>query len=74
MSEPVQINILAIILFLTGRTTHSLCPFEFSLCPHSSPGLEGIEGATKVDIAKKIIQYLESNAGTKKIQKDKVNA
>ena len=41
---------------------------------NSSPGLEGIEGATKVDIAKKIIQYLESNAGTKKIQKDKVNA
>ena len=41
---------------------------------NSSPGLEGIESATKVDIAKKIIQYLESNAGTKKIQKDKVNA
>ncbi|MBX2966090.1 MAG: 30S ribosomal protein S6--L-glutamate ligase [Cyclobacteriaceae bacterium] len=41
---------------------------------NSSPGLEGIEGATKVDIAGKIIQYLEKNAGKKKIQKDKVNA
>lgn len=41
---------------------------------NSSPGLEGIEGATKVDIAGKIIQYLEKNAVKKKIQKDKVNA
>ena len=28
---------------------------------NSSPGLEGIEGATKQDIAKKIIQYVERN-------------
>jgi len=41
---------------------------------NSSPGLEGIEGATKVDIADRIIRYLEVNAGKKKIQKDKVNA
>jgi len=41
---------------------------------NSSPGLEGIEGATKVDIAGKIYQYIEKNAGKKKIQKDKVNA
>lgn len=41
---------------------------------NSSPGLEGIEGATKVDIAGKIFQYIEKNAGKKKIQKDKVNA
>lgn len=41
---------------------------------NSSPGLEGIEGATKVDIAGKIIQYLERNALKKKIQKDKINA
>lgn len=41
---------------------------------NSSPGLEGIERATKADIAGKIIQYLEKNAGKKKIQKDKVNA
>lgn len=41
---------------------------------NSSPGLEGIEGATKVDIAGKIYQYLEQHAGKKKIQKDKINA
>lgn len=41
---------------------------------NSSPGLEGIEGATKVDIAGRIIRYLEKNALKKKIQKDKVNA
>ncbi|MCU0356474.1 MAG: 30S ribosomal protein S6--L-glutamate ligase [Cyclobacteriaceae bacterium] len=41
---------------------------------NSSPGLEGIEGATQVDIAGKIIRYLEKNAGKHKIQKDKINA
>ena len=41
---------------------------------NSSPGLEGIEGATKVDIAGKIFQYLEKNAGKKRIQKDVINA
>lgn len=41
---------------------------------NSSPGLEGIESATKVDIAGKIIQFLERNAGKKTIQKDKINA
>jgi ribosomal protein S6--L-glutamate ligase len=41
---------------------------------NSSPGLEGIEGATKVDIAGKIFEYLEKNAVKKKIQKDKINA
>ena len=41
---------------------------------NSSPGLEGIEGATKVDIAGKIFKYIEEHAGKKKIQKDKVNA
>jgi ribosomal protein S6--L-glutamate ligase len=41
---------------------------------NSSPGLEGIEGATQVDIADKIIRYLEVKSGKKKIQKDKVNA
>ncbi len=41
---------------------------------NSSPGLEGIEGATKVDIATKIIRYLEKNAMKKKIQRDIVNA
>jgi ribosomal protein S6--L-glutamate ligase len=41
---------------------------------NSSPGLEGIEGATKVDIGGKIIRYLEKNALKKKIQHDKINA
>jgi ribosomal protein S6--L-glutamate ligase len=41
---------------------------------NSSPGLEGIEGATKVDIAGKIIEFVEKNAVRKKIQKDKINA
>ncbi len=41
---------------------------------NSSPGLEGIEGATKVDIAGKVYEYLEQHAGKKKIQKDKINA
>jgi ribosomal protein S6--L-glutamate ligase len=41
---------------------------------NSSPGLEGIEGATKTNIAEKVIQYLEKNAVGRKIQKDKVNA
>jgi ribosomal protein S6--L-glutamate ligase len=41
---------------------------------NSSPGLEGIEGATQVDIAGKIIEFLEKNAGKNRIQKDKVNA
>jgi ribosomal protein S6--L-glutamate ligase len=31
---------------------------------NSSPGLEGIEGATKVDIAGKIIEYVERNEFT----------
>lgn len=41
---------------------------------NSSPGLEGIEEATKLDISDRVIQYLERNASKKKIQKDKVNA
>lgn len=41
---------------------------------NSSPGLEGIEGATKIDIAGKIFHYLEKNALKNKIQKDKINA
>ncbi len=41
---------------------------------NSSPGLEGIEEATKMDIAGKIFDYIEKHAGIKKIQKDKVNA
>ncbi|MEM7038917.1 MAG: 30S ribosomal protein S6--L-glutamate ligase [Bacteroidota bacterium] len=35
---------------------------------NASPGLEGIEGATRVDIAGKIIQYVERNANNKGIR------
>lgn len=41
---------------------------------NSSPGLEGIEGATKVDIAGKIIRYLEKTSKKKKSPKAKINA
>ena len=35
---------------------------------NASPGLEGIEGTTKVDVAGKIVEYLESKyAFTQKI-------
>jgi ribosomal protein S6--L-glutamate ligase len=33
---------------------------------NSSPGLEGIEKATGLDVADKIIEYVEKNAGTDK--------
>ncbi len=40
---------------------------------NSSPGLEGIEHATGVDIASKIIEYIENNVGSsKRKKKDKV--
>jgi len=43
---------------------------------NSSPGLEGIEKATHIDIAGKIVEFLEANtkAPKKRIQKDKINA
>jgi ribosomal protein S6--L-glutamate ligase len=41
---------------------------------NSSPGLEGIETATKLDIAGKIYSFIEKHAGKKKIQKDMINA
>jgi len=41
---------------------------------NSSPGLEGIEKATGINIAGKIIEYLEKNVYRGKLQKDKVNA
>ena len=33
---------------------------------NSSPGLEGIETATKIDVAGKIVRYIEANAGPNK--------
>lgn len=41
---------------------------------NSSPGLEGIESATGVDIAGKIVEYIERNISKKRIPKDKVKA
>ncbi len=43
---------------------------------NSSPGLEGIEKSTGLNVAGKIIEYLEKNAPKKgkRIQKDRVNA
>jgi ribosomal protein S6--L-glutamate ligase len=41
---------------------------------NSSPGLEGIEKYAKVDIADKIIEYIEKNVTKKSSQKDKVKA
>ncbi|MGK7388994.1 MAG: 30S ribosomal protein S6--L-glutamate ligase [Candidatus Cyclobacteriaceae bacterium M2_1C_046] len=41
---------------------------------NSSPGLEGIEKATGIDIAQKIVKYIEQKPSNKKVQKDKVNA
>ena len=35
---------------------------------NSSPGLEGIEGATEIDIAGEIIKYLEKNANPKDVK------
>jgi ribosomal protein S6--L-glutamate ligase len=39
---------------------------------NSSPGLEGIEKSTHVDIASKIINYVQENAGKRAKLKDKV--
>lgn len=41
---------------------------------NSSPGLEGIENATGVDVAGKIVEYIERSAEKKRLPKDKVKA
>ncbi|MEQ9426656.1 MAG: 30S ribosomal protein S6--L-glutamate ligase [Cyclobacteriaceae bacterium] len=41
---------------------------------NSSPGLEGIESATGVDIAGKIVEYIERGTSKKRRPKDKVKA
>lgn len=41
---------------------------------NSSPGLEGIEKATGVDIAEKIVEYIENSVAKKRRPKDKVKA
>ena len=42
------------------RSNHGAVVMEIN----SSPGLEGIEKTTKVDVAGKIFQYIEKNAGS----------
>ncbi|WKN40580.1 30S ribosomal protein S6--L-glutamate ligase [Tunicatimonas pelagia] len=41
---------------------------------NSSPGLEGIENATGVDVAGKIIEYIEQSTSKKRLPKDRVKA
>lgn len=41
---------------------------------NSSPGLEGIEQATNIDIASKIVEFIERSAGKRRVQKDRINA
>lgn len=41
---------------------------------NSSPGLEGIEKATDVDIAGKIVAYIEQSVSKKRRPKDKIKA
>ncbi len=41
---------------------------------NSSPGLEGIEKATGIDIAGEIVEYIEKSVAKKRIPKDKVKA
>src|SRR3989304_1840600 len=40
---------------------------------NSSPGLEGIEKATNIDIAGKIIEFIEINVGNREMIKDRIN-
>ncbi len=41
---------------------------------NSSPGLEGIEKATGIDVASKIIEFIEENAHRKRLIKDRVKS
>jgi ribosomal protein S6--L-glutamate ligase len=41
---------------------------------NSSPGLAGIEKATGVDVAGKIVEYIEQSVSKKRKPKDKVKA
>jgi ribosomal protein S6--L-glutamate ligase len=40
---------------------------------NSSPGLEGIEQATGIDIAGKIVEFIEKNVNNREMIKDRVN-
>ncbi|MCI0454368.1 MAG: 30S ribosomal protein S6--L-glutamate ligase [Candidatus Dadabacteria bacterium] len=40
---------------------------------NSSPGLEGIEVATNIDIAGKIVEFIEKNVGNREMIRDRIN-
>ena len=40
---------------------------------NSSPGLEGIEKATNIDIAGKIVEFIKNNVGNREMIKDRIN-
>ncbi len=39
---------------------------------NSSPGLEGIEAATGIDVASKIIKFIEDNAHVRSMRRDRI--
>jgi ribosomal protein S6--L-glutamate ligase len=39
---------------------------------NSSPGLEGIEAATGIDVASRIIKFIEDNAHVRNLRKDRI--
>jgi ribosomal protein S6--L-glutamate ligase len=39
---------------------------------NSSPGLEGIESATGIDVAGRVIKYIEENADKSRMPRDRV--
>ena len=39
---------------------------------NSSPGFKGVESTTNIDVAGKIIEYIEKHAGKQKVKKDKI--
>lgn len=39
---------------------------------NSSPGFKGVESTTHIDVAGKIIEYIEKHAGKQKLKKDKI--
>jgi ribosomal protein S6--L-glutamate ligase len=41
---------------------------------NSSPGLEGIETATGIEIASRIVEYIERSLAKKRIPKDRIKA
>lgn len=64
-AKTVGLNVAGVDML---RSNHGPVVMEVN----SSPGLEGIETYTNVDVAMKIIEYIEKNAGNKNKIKDRV--